>query len=174
MDSITHKHPARKLLLTELAIRKAEPGARPYTLWDAKQHGLGLRVQPRSHARRRGRAGGKSWYEVYSIRGRPRWLYLGNAAAIGLADARMLAAEVMLAVAKGGDPGGREAGAEEQGDVRRAGRRSTSSNTARSTTRAWRQGAYAGRARHAMARWGKLPARTPSAVGRREGLCWRS
>jgi Arm DNA-binding domain len=59
------------------------------------QRGLALRVQP---------TGSKSWVVVYSRHGRPRWLYLGNADAIGLADARMLAAEAMLAVAKGKDP----------------------------------------------------------------------
>jgi hypothetical protein len=54
-----------------------------------------LRVHPR---------GFKAWVVIYSRHGRPRWLYLGSADAIGLADARMMAAEAKLAVAKGKDP----------------------------------------------------------------------
>jgi hypothetical protein len=46
----------------------------------------------------------RAWKVIYSRHGRPRWLHLGDAGAIGLADARTLAAEAMLAVAKGKDP----------------------------------------------------------------------
>jgi hypothetical protein len=47
--------------------------------------------------------GRKAWDLIYSGRlGRPRWLYFGDASAIGLADARLMAAEAALAFAKGG------------------------------------------------------------------------
>ena len=86
----------RKLRLSELAVQKALPKATPYALWCyTKQLGLALRVQP---------TGGKSYYCVYSRHGRPRWYRIGNAGAIGLSDARTMAAEVMLAVARGSDP----------------------------------------------------------------------
>ncbi len=85
----------RKLRLSELAVQKALPKATTYALWDTKQLGLALRVQP---------TGGKSYYCVYSRHGRPRWYRIGNAGAIGLSDARTMAAEVMLAVARGSDP----------------------------------------------------------------------
>src|SRR6516162_2772021 len=89
------KRPAHKRRLTELTIRKAKPRATAYLIWDQKQGGLALRVQP---------TGSRSWVVVYSRQGRPRWLHLGKAAAIGLADARMLAAKAMLAVVQGQDP----------------------------------------------------------------------
>src|SRR6516225_8492373 len=63
--------------------------------WDTQQHGLVLRVR---------KSGNKSWYAVYSRHGRPRWMSIGPANAIALSDARMLAAEAMLAVARGKDP----------------------------------------------------------------------
>ena len=89
------KHAARKRRLTELSVKKATPEAAAYLIWDTLQRGLVLRVQP---------TGAKAWVTIYSRHGRPRWLHLGDANAIGLADARELAAEAMLAVAKGRDP----------------------------------------------------------------------
>ena len=89
------KRPTQKRRLTELFIRKAKPRDSAYLVWDEKQGGLALRVQP---------TGSRSWVVVYSRQGRPRWLHLGKADAIGLADARMLAAKAMLAVAQGQDP----------------------------------------------------------------------
>jgi integrase len=89
------KRPPRKTRLTELAVRKLQPEPVTYQVWDAHQHGLALRVQP---------TGRKSWYAVYSRHGRPRWLRIGDAQAIGLADARQLTAETMLEVARGKDP----------------------------------------------------------------------
>src|SRR5690349_18000943 len=86
----------RKIRLTELKVRKAKASSgAALIIWDEVQRGLALRVQP---------TGGKSWYCVYSRQGRTRWLRLGHADAIALGDARMLAAEAMLAVARGHDP----------------------------------------------------------------------
>src|ERR1700745_239680 len=89
------KRPAQKKRLTELTVRKAKPRTAAYLVWDALQRGLALRVQPTGH---------RSWVTVYSRQGPPQCLPLGATAAIGLADARVMAAETMLAVAKGGDP----------------------------------------------------------------------
>jgi integrase len=92
---MTPRHAPRKRKLTALDVTRLRPAAKPFLVWDSKQHGLALRVQP---------SGAKAWKCIYSFHGRPRWLHIGNAAAIGLQDARQLAAEVMLAVAKGKDP----------------------------------------------------------------------
>src|SRR6516164_11297663 len=90
------KRPAQRRRLTELFIRKAKPrDGVAYLVWDTKQRGLALRVQP---------TGSRSWVVVYNRHGRTRWLTLGRAEAIYLADARMLAAKAMLAVAQGQDP----------------------------------------------------------------------
>ena len=89
------KRPVQKRKLTELFIQNAKPRDSAYQVWDTRQHNLCLRIQP---------GGAKSWVVVYSRHGRSRWLTLGNAKAIGLSDARMLAAKAMLAVAEGKDP----------------------------------------------------------------------
>jgi integrase len=81
--------------LTELFIQNAKPRDSAYQVWDTRQHNLCLRIQP---------GGAKSWVVVYSRHGRSRWLTLGNAKAINLSDARMLAAKAMLAAAEGKDP----------------------------------------------------------------------
>jgi integrase len=87
--------PEHKIRLRELTVRNAKPGAKAYMLWDETQRGLGLRVLP---------TGSKSWKAVYSRSSGPRWYHIGNADSISLADARLKAAEIMVAVAKGHDP----------------------------------------------------------------------
>jgi hypothetical protein len=81
--------------LTELFIRKTKSRDAAYLVWDTHQGGLALRVQPTA---------AKSWVVIYRRQGRPRWLHVGAADAIGLAEARRLAARTMLAVAEGKDP----------------------------------------------------------------------
>jgi integrase len=87
--------PARavhKRKLTDLFVSsRKEPGL----VWDAYQPGLALSVRS---------TGKKAWKVIYRFHGRPVWLHLGDARSIGLADARRLAARVMLAVAEGQDP----------------------------------------------------------------------
>ena len=61
----------------------AEGQGRPGLIWDERQPGLALSVRP---------TGKKAWKVIYRLHGRPRWLHLGDARSIGLADARRLAA----------------------------------------------------------------------------------
>jgi integrase len=85
-----------KRKLTDLYVATVKPregGA--FLTWDERQPGLALAVQP---------TGSKAWKFVYRSGGRPRWLTIGNATAIGLADARRLAAKAALRVAEGADP----------------------------------------------------------------------
>jgi hypothetical protein len=89
------KRAPRKQRLQELTIKKARPEAKTYLIWDSKQAHLALQVQP---------TGSKAFKVIYSRHGRPRWYHIGDASVIGLADARTLAAEAMLAVARGKDP----------------------------------------------------------------------
>ena len=72
------KRPARKRVLTELFVKKVNPEKSRVLIWDLKQHGLVLVVEP---------TGTKAWKTIYSFHGRPRWLHIGRASAIGLADA---------------------------------------------------------------------------------------
>jgi integrase len=141
------KRPALKRRLTELTIRKAKPHASAYQIWDQKQGSLALRIQP---------TGSRSWVVVYSRHGRSRWLTLGAADAIGLSDARMLAAKAMLAVAQGQDP------AAEKRAERGAGSFSDLSQKyveqyAKKHNKSWQQ-ADALIRRFAIPKWGKLQA----------------
>jgi integrase len=141
------KQVPRKLRLTELKVRKAKASDTASILWDTVQRGLALRLQP---------TGGKSWYVVYSRQGRPRWLRLGHADAIGLADARTLAAKAMFAVAEGKDP------AAEKKAERGAGTFAELHDKylkqyAQKHNKSWKQAAALVE-RFALPRWGKLQA----------------
>jgi len=141
------REPLRRKL-TEMLIRKAQSnpdGA--YLIWDAHTRGLALRVQP---------TGRKSWCVIYRSRGRPRWLYLGDASAIGLADARVMAAEVMLAVAKGGDPAAEKKAQRSTGTFGELATKYVE-QYAKKHNKSWKQGASLVE-RYATERWGDLPA----------------
>ena len=84
-----------KQRLSHFAVTNLKPRERPYTVWDTVQRGLAIVVQPTGHA---------AWKTIYSYHGRPRWIHLADASAIGLAKARKLANEIMYRVAQGKDP----------------------------------------------------------------------
>jgi integrase len=141
------KRAVRKQRLQELTVRKTKAEKRAYLIWDSKQSHLALQVQP---------TGAKAWKCIYSRHGRPRWLHLGDASVIGLADARTMAAEAMLAVAKGGDP------AAEKRAERGAGTFAELAGKyleqyAKKHNKSWQQADALVR-RHAIPRWGKLQA----------------
>ena len=106
-----------------------------------------LRIQP---------TGARSWYCVYSRHGRSRWYRIGDANAIGLADARTLVAERMLAVARGKDPAA-ERKAERVGGT--FGELATKyvNEYAKKHNKSWQQ-ANALVRHHVLPRWGKLQA----------------
>jgi integrase len=141
------KRPAEKRQLTELSIRKAKPKDQAYLVWDTKQRGLALRVWPTSK---------KSWNTIYSRHGRPRWLYLGDANAIGLSDARKLAAKAMLAVAEGNDPAAEKRAERGAGTFADLAAKYVDQH-AKKTNKSWAQADALVR-RHALPRWGKLQA----------------
>jgi Arm DNA-binding domain len=84
-----------KQKLTQLAVAKLRPQARPFLVWDVLQRGLVLQVQPSGH---------RAFKVIYRFHNRPRWYHIGAADAIGLADARKLAAGIMLQVIQGVAP----------------------------------------------------------------------
>jgi integrase len=141
------KRPAQKKRLTELSVRNARPWDKAYVVWDTKQSGLALRVQP---------TGAKRWYAIYSRHGRPRWLRLGDANAIGLSDARLLAGETMLAVARGADPAAEKKAERGAGTFADLAAKYVE-QYAKKHNKSWEQGAALVR-RHAIPRWGKLQA----------------
>src|SRR6516164_2601914 len=143
------KRTARKRQLTELFVKKLKPEASAFLVWDTKQHGLALQVQA---------TGAKAWKAIYSYHGRPRWLTIGKASAIGLADARTLAAEAMLAVARGKDPAAEKKAERGAGTFADLAQRYVE-QYARKHNKSWEQAEALVR-RHALPRWGKLQAST--------------
>jgi integrase len=143
--------PARtpnKRRLTELYVSSLKPASTAaYVVWDTWQRGLALVVQV---------TGSKGWKAVYSYRGRPRWYHLGNADAIGLADARQLAGEIMLRVAKGEDPQASRTADRGSGTFAELATRYVD-EYAKRKNKSWRQADALVR-RHLLPRWGKLPA----------------
>ena len=142
------KHAARKRRLTELSVRKLQAdAARSYVIWDTLQRGLAIRVQP---------TGSKAWKVIYSRHGRSRWLHLGDAGAIGLSDARLLAGEAMLAVAKGKDPAAEKRAERGAGTFADLAQRYVERH-AKKRNRSWRQADALVR-RFLLPRWGNLQA----------------
>ena len=144
---IRPKRAARKQKLTELSVRKLKPEPTTYLIWDTHQRGLAVRVQP---------TGARAWKCIYSHHGRPRWLHLGDAGAIGLADARTLAAEAMLAVARGKDPAAEKRAERGAGTFAELAERYVE-HYAKRRNKSWAQADKLIR-RHALPRWGKLQA----------------
>jgi integrase len=84
-----------KRKLTPLAVSRLRPQARAFLVWDVLQRGLVLQVQP---------SGYRAYKVIYRHHNRPRWYHIGAADAVSLAEARRLAAELMLEVIRGKDP----------------------------------------------------------------------
>src|SRR5262245_30563786 len=88
--------PPNRRRLSDAFIKTVRPGPDRILIWDTLQRGLVLKVEPSGH---------RAWKCIYSIRHRgSRWFHIGDARAISLADARRLAAKIMVLVAEGGDP----------------------------------------------------------------------
>jgi integrase len=147
MSTPNPKRAALKRRLTELSVRKLRPRATTYLIWDTLQRGLAIRVQP---------TGARAWKVIYSRRGRPRWLHLGDAGAIGLADARTLAAEAMLAVARGHDPAAEKRAERGAGTFAELAVKYLETY-AKKRNKSWRQ-ADALVHRYLLPKWGKLQA----------------
>ena len=136
-----------KRKLTTLLLQRLRPQPRAFMVWDAQQRGLALRVWP---------SGRRSWYLVYRRHGRPRWYHIGAADAVGLADARKLAAETMLDVIRGRDPAAEKRAARGAGTFAELAERYRE-EYARKKNKSWRQADYLVR-RYLLPAWGKLSA----------------
>jgi integrase len=136
----------RKTNFTELFVKKIKPEADPYNVWDAKERGLVLRVQPTGH---------RAFKFVYSFDSRPRWYSIGS---VGLSDARRIAARIRLAVAEGKDPVAERAAERGSGTFAELAQRYVE-EYAKKKNRSWQQADYLVQ-KHLLPRWGRLSAKS--------------
>jgi len=133
--------------LTDLFVSTRKAADRAELVWDIKQPGLALSVRP---------SGKRAWKVIYRFHGRPRWLHLGDAKSIGLADARRLTARVILDVAEGKDPVAERQAARLTGTFADLAAQYVELH-AMKHNKSWRQADALVR-RHLTPRWGKLKA----------------
>jgi integrase len=139
-----------KLAFTPLFV--ARKALAPGVYWDVKQASLALRVSE-SH---------RSYVAIYSRLGRARWLTIGDARAIDLAQARKLARQIMHAVSEGRDPAAEKRAQRLAGTLTELHGRYV--EFAKSKNRSWRQGESLVKG-YVLPRLGKLP---PADIQRRD------
>lgn len=83
------------VLLSELALKAAKPGAKEYDIWDSKVKGFGVRVSPK---------GTKTFVLLFRFEGRPRRYTIARYPDLSLADARDKAQDAKGKIANGVDP----------------------------------------------------------------------
>jgi hypothetical protein len=91
--AINHQILERSMPLTDTAIKKAKPGAKPVKLSDGK--GMYLLVSP---------TGSKLWRWKYRVLGKEKVMALGAYPDVSLAQAREAMAEARKVLATGADP----------------------------------------------------------------------
>jgi integrase len=144
----TQAREARKQRLTDRSVRAIKPEAAAFAVWDTYQRGLALRVQP---------TGQKAWKFVYS-RGKPRWYHIGDAA-IGVDEARKIAVEIMVEIARGKDPVAERRAERGAGTFRELADRYLEEE-AKKKNKSWEHTRKKLVEPHLLPRWGKLDAKS--------------
>jgi integrase len=137
--------------LTELLVKRVTAQDTALNVWDTYQRGLVLRVQPKPSKVRAFKA-------VYRHAGRPRWFHIGDARAVGLADARVICQRVMLAAAEGKDPAAERRAERGAGTFADLADRYLAEH-AKKRNKSWKQARWLVE-RYLLPRWGKLDAAT--------------
>jgi integrase len=132
-----------------LTVNKLAPKAQAYLVWDTDVRGLALRVQPSGH---------RSYVLVYRHHNRPRWFTIGATDQIALADARKLAAKLMLEVLTGKDPAAEKRAERSTGTFAEIAKRYVEEH-AKKRNKSWRQGDNLVR-RYLLPLWGSLTAQS--------------
>ncbi len=114
-------------------------------VWDSKQAGLAISIRP---------SGYRAWKCIYARHGKGRWYTIGNARAVGLADARKLAADIMFRVAKGEDPAADKKAKRTAGSFADLATKYVE-QYAKKKNKSWKQ-ADALVKKHLLPKWGKL------------------
>jgi integrase len=136
-----------KQKLTSLTVTKLRPTAKPYLVWDSYQRGLALQIRP---------SGYRAYKLIYRFHNRPRWFHIGAADAIALANARKLAAELMLEVIRGKDPAAERRAERGAGTFAELAERYVEEH-AKKHNRSWAHADYLVR-KNLLPAWGKLGA----------------
>src|SRR5215471_9514743 len=139
---------ANKRVITELTLKRLQPRAQRFLVWDSKQKGLALQVRPN---------GLRAWKVIYNFRGRTRWFHLGAGNAIGLEQARELARDIMYSVAKGEDPQADKRAQRNAGTFAELAERYLE-DYAKRRNKSWRQSDKLVR-RYLLPKWAKLEAK---------------
>jgi integrase len=132
-----------------LTVNKLRPKAHAYLVWDTYQRGLALQIQP---------TGYRAYKLIYRYHNRPRWFHIGAADAIALADARKLAAKLMLEVIQGKDPAAEKRAARGTGTFAEIANRYVEEH-AKKHNKSWKQAEALVR-RNLLPAWGNLSANT--------------
>jgi integrase len=140
-----------KRKLSEVYLQRVKPKDHAFCTWDTDKPGLAMLVQP---------SGTKSFKFVYRLRGRPCWYHIGNAATIGLADARKLVIELAYRVSKGEDIIATRKAERDAGSFAELAARYVE-EYAKKNNKSYKQ-AEALVQRHLLPKWGRSPAHTIS------------
>jgi integrase len=146
-DGTPPREPIKKKFSSAF-IDGLKPENRFLIAYDTYQRGLAVTVQPMS--------GKKTWKAIYYVKGFPRWYHIGAADAIGLADARKIAARVMLRAAMGEDPVALRKAERSRGTFEDLATRYVE-QYAKKKNKSWKQADKLVR-RYLLPKWGKLQA----------------
>jgi integrase len=138
-----------KQKLMPLTVNKLQPKAQAYLVWDTYQRGLALQIQP---------SGYRAYKLIYRFHNRPRWYHIGAADAIGLADARKMAAKLMLEVIQGKDPAAEKRAERGTGTFAELATRYVTEYAQRKN-KSWKQAEALVR-KHLLPSWGSLTAQS--------------
>jgi hypothetical protein len=131
--------------LSDAFLKRLTPREKTFVVWDARQHGLCIMVQPSGH---------RAWKCVYRHHSRSRWFHIGDAKAIGLSDARKMAAKIMLQAAEGKDPVAERRAERSRGSFEELANRYRD-QYAKKKNKSWQQADKLVR-RFLLPKWGKL------------------
>jgi integrase len=146
-DGTPARAPNRRAL-TEHFARKARAEGAVINVWDTKERGLVLKVQPAPSTRR-------SYYFVYSTRHCKRWYFIGT---VPLADARRIVTKLKVLVAEGRDPAAERRSDRAAGTFAELAERYVSEH-ARRKNKSWAQ-ADALVKKYLLPRWARLPVKS--------------
>jgi integrase len=136
----------RKRNLTALFVQKVKPERRPFKVWDLKQRGLVLQVQP---------TGYRSFFTFYCYNNLPCWYFIASADRIGLDDARLISARVSLQVAEGKNPAAERAAERSSGTFAELAL-AYRERYAKKHNKSWQQAAFLVD-RYLLPKWSKMP-----------------